>query len=222
MPPLFCCNLIRKGPSILIIISENNILIGINAYKQLNQIEDMLPDLSEIKKRRKILGITQFKLARLSGVSQSLIAKLESGRLDPTYSNAKNIFLALEKLESSDSKRVKDVMSESLITVDSESLVKDAIKKMKRGNISQLPVFDGKNNVGSISEKTVLDKIEKGENLDRLMEEKIRDLMDGPLPSVNYDMPIKSAASLLQYNQGLIVLRKGRFVGFVAKSDLLK
>ncbi|HRR67322.1 MAG TPA: helix-turn-helix domain-containing protein [Methanomassiliicoccales archaeon] len=37
------------------------------------------PSESEIKRLRKSLDITQLELARLSGVSQSTIAKLERG-----------------------------------------------------------------------------------------------------------------------------------------------
>ena len=39
----------------------------------------------EFKKRRKYLGISQLKLARLANISQSIINKLENGKIDPTY-----------------------------------------------------------------------------------------------------------------------------------------
>ena len=41
--------------------------------------------IDRISKIRKQLGLTQIQLANLAGVSQSLIAKLESGRIDPSY-----------------------------------------------------------------------------------------------------------------------------------------
>src|SRR3989344_9147462 len=182
----------------------------------------MLPQIEEIKRKRKGLNITQFKLAKLVGVSQSLIAKLESGRLDPSYSNAEKIFAALEKLEVSDSKKVKNVMNGKVYKVEISDTVKAAINLMKKNGISQLPVFDGKNNVGSISEKTILDKLAAGESMDSLVGNKVEEMMDGPFPTVDEDLPVKAAAQLLQYSQGLLVLRKGRFVGFVTKADLLK
>ncbi len=182
----------------------------------------MLPQIEEIKRKRKALGITQFKLAKLVGVSQSLIAKLESGKLDPSYSNAKKIFLTLEKMEVSGDKKIRNVMNDRLYKVEISDTVKSAVNLMKRNGISQLPVFDGKNNVGSISEKTILDKLSSGENMNSLVNTDVGEMMDGPLPTVNEDLPIKAAAQLLQYSQGLLVLRKGKFVGFVAKADLLK
>ncbi len=182
----------------------------------------MLPHIEEIKKKRRVLGITQFKLAKLVGVSQSLIAKLESGKLDPSYSNAKKIFLVLEKLEISDSKKVGVVMSNKILSVEVSDTVKSAISLMKRNEVSQLPVFDSKNNVGSISEKTILDRLASGENMDSLVNSKVEDIMDDPFPTIVEDLSLKAAAQLLQYSQGLLVLRKGKFVGFVTKADLLK
>src|SRR3989338_3454114 len=45
----------------------------------------MLPELSEIGKRRRRLGVTQTQLAKLAGVSQSLIAKIEAGKVYPHF-----------------------------------------------------------------------------------------------------------------------------------------
>jgi len=182
----------------------------------------MLPDLADIRKRRKILGITQFQLAKKAGVSQSLIAKLESAKLDPTYSNATKIFLTLDKMEVGTSKKIKDVMNTKIIKIESSDLIKNAIKKMKKSDISQMPVFDGVNHVGSLSDKTILDKIASGESMEILVNENVEEIMEDPFPSVSEDVPVKSVAPLLQYNQALIVLRKGKFIGFVTKHDLLK
>ena len=55
----------------------------------------MVVELEEIKEIRKKLGLTQSDLAKRAGVSQSLIAKVESGRLDPAYSNAQKLINAL-------------------------------------------------------------------------------------------------------------------------------
>ena len=182
----------------------------------------MLPDIIEIKKRRKILGITQSRLAKESAVSQSLIAKLESGKLETSYSIAKQIFLVLDKLENKTSKKAKDYSSNKIIKIDLGDKVKAAISLMKKNNISQLPVFDGNSFVGSFSEKTILDKIAEGESVEVLEGEGVGDVMEDPFPSINEDTPLNSFISLLQHNQALLVLRKGKPVGVITKSDLLK
>ena len=59
----------------------------------------MFPPLEEIAQKRRMLGLKQAELARLAGVSQSLIAKLESGKIDSSYTKVKTIFEVLERLE---------------------------------------------------------------------------------------------------------------------------
>src|SRR5208282_5193013 len=58
-----------------------------------------LPDISQIASFRRRLGVTQKRIAIESGVSQSLISKIEAGRVMPTYENAKLIIDALERIE---------------------------------------------------------------------------------------------------------------------------
>jgi len=58
-----------------------------------------LPDISQITSFRRRLGVTQKRIAIESGVSQSLISKIEAGRVVPTYDNAKLIIDALERIE---------------------------------------------------------------------------------------------------------------------------
>jgi len=48
----------------------------------------MLPRLDSIKQARVKLGITQKKLATMTGVSTSMINQIESGRSKPSYETA--------------------------------------------------------------------------------------------------------------------------------------
>src|SRR5256885_10717153 len=54
----------------------------------------MLPSLGEIPKKRKELGLTQSRLALSAGVSQSIIAKIEAGSVDPSYFVVQKLFNA--------------------------------------------------------------------------------------------------------------------------------
>ena len=63
----------------------------------------------EIPKLRKQLGVTQAELAGLAGVSQALIAKIESGRIDPSFSKAKALSETLLGLQRKSTKKTKEI-----------------------------------------------------------------------------------------------------------------
>jgi predicted transcriptional regulator len=183
----------------------------------------MLPSLDEIPKQRKALGLTQSRLAQLAGVSQSIIAKIESGTVDPSYSIAKRLVEALEKESIQVSgPRVSEIMSKPVISVSKTQLVRDAVDLMRKRGYSQLPVLDGNRCVGSISEKTILDRAARGEPLDSLLNDRVRDIMDSPLPMVNDDTPLEMVLGLLQGNYGVLVTKGESTIGILTKSDILK
>ncbi len=93
---------------------------------------------------------------------------------------------------------------------------------MRKKGFSQLPVFDGTRCVGSISEKTILDRAARGEPLDSVLNYRVRDIMDSPLPLVNDDMPLDMVLGLLQGNYGVLVTRGENTIGILTKSDILK
>ncbi|MHA1431033.1 MAG: helix-turn-helix domain-containing protein, partial [Candidatus Freyarchaeota archaeon] len=53
-----------------------------------------LPTPEDIKRLRKKVGLTQTELAEKAGVSQSLIARIESGSVDPRLSTLQRILNA--------------------------------------------------------------------------------------------------------------------------------
>src|SRR5919109_553153 len=183
----------------------------------------MLPSLDEIPKRRRALGLTQSRLAELAGVSQSIVAKIESGTVDPSYSIVKRLVETLEKQSmGTATPRVGEIMSKPVISVSRTQLVRDAVDLMKRRGYSQPPVFDGTRGVGSISEKTILDRAARGEPLESLLNYRVRDIMDSPLPTVNEDTPIEMVLGLLQGNYGVLVTKGENAIGILTKSDILK
>ncbi|MBS3101752.1 helix-turn-helix domain-containing protein [Candidatus Woesearchaeota archaeon] len=84
----------------------------------------MTYELEEIRKIRKKLGMTQTELANRAGVSQSLIAKIESGRIDPTYTKTKKIFAALSELEKKEEVKAEQLMASRIISVASGTPIK--------------------------------------------------------------------------------------------------
>jgi len=182
----------------------------------------MLPSIYEVAKKRRIAGLTQQKLAKLAGVSQSLIAKLESQKIDPSYTKVKAIFDALEKLQTETEVRAEDVLQNKVIGIQKSEPVSKAVQKMAEYGYSQLPVFDEEHAVGSISEKTIIGKVSAGKDLNQISKLSVGDLMEETFPQVGEDAPLPLISSLLQVYSAVLISTKGKVVGIVTKADLLK
>ncbi|MBW2980082.1 CBS domain-containing protein [Candidatus Woesearchaeota archaeon] len=172
-------------------------------------------ELEEIKQIRKKYGLTQSDLAKMSGVSQSLIAKIEAGRIDPTFSNAQKIFAALTDMGKKHEINAGQLMTAKIISVKPSDDIKDAIKKMKNNSISQMPVIEEHKSIGIISEAIVLEAMlgNKGK--------KVEDIMGDAPPIVSKKTTGSVVSHLLKVIPMVIVSEEGKLVGVITKSDLL-
>ena len=181
----------------------------------------MLPELGEIKKLRRHFNLTQVELAEIAGVSQSLVAKIEAGALVPTYDKAKRILDLLEKMGQEATLKASDIMARKLFSVAPADSAKKAVSLMERKSISQVPVIDKGTSIGTISEKTILTKLGEFGKTD-LGKVKVSEIMDDSLPAVQESTPVKIVAELLNFNSAVLVVKKGKISGIVAKADLIK
>ncbi len=176
-------------------------------------------DISEIKTLRKKLGITQNELAEEAGVSQAYIAKIEGNKIDPKISTFNKILRALDHFKK-DVKKAEDVMNSPIISVAPEDTLTHAIDLMKKNNISQLPVI--RNNIaeGSLTEKSVLKRLD----IDRIKQfarRKVKMLMEEPFPVVPKNEVLDALLPLLRENNAVLVKSRGEFVGIVTRADVL-
>jgi predicted transcriptional regulator len=176
----------------------------------------MIPDIGEIKLLRRKLDITQQELAARSGVSQSLIAKIESGKVDPAYSKAVKLMTTLYQAEErSANLSAQKVMQKKVISVSPETKVAKAVEIMKRHGISQLPIIRQEQAVGLVSEGIILDALlEKKGQL-------VGDIMQEPPPIVSQNVNMKVVSQLLRYYPIVLVSQKGRVKGVITKADML-
>lgn len=170
-------------------------------------------DLKDVKQMRVRLGLTQAELAKEAGVSQSVIAKLESGRIDPGYKTAMRILAALEQRRLKDSPKALDVMHLSVIAVHPDSSVATAVKLMRKHSISQLPVM-GDQIVGVITESTIMAHLNG-------LNSKVGDIMEATPPIVPPNASLPVISNLLQHYSIVLVVEKGALVGIISKSDIL-
>ena len=182
----------------------------------------MLPSIDEVSKKRRIMGLTQQKLARIAGVSQSLIAKLESQKIDPSYTKVKAIFDVLERLQTETEVRADQMLHNEVVGVQKSAMVSKAVQTMAEYGYSQLPVFDGVHAVGSISEKTIIGKVSAGKDLSQVSKLSVDDVMEEAFPQVGEDAPLPLISNLLQVYSAVLISAKGKVVGIVTKADLLK
>ncbi len=182
----------------------------------------MLPELSDVQKLRRYLGLTQKELAEISNVSQSSIAKIESKSIDPSYSNGKKILEALEGVRRKGEKVARDVMHSKIIGIRKGAKLSKALNIMRAHELSQLIVTDSHGRIiGNISEKSILAKLELNENFS-LERARVSDVMDEAFPTVNEKTPVSTITHLLRDSMAIIVMRSNRAVGIITKMDLLK
>ena len=182
----------------------------------------MLPSIEEVAKKRRIAGLTQQKLARLAGVSQSLIAKLESQKIDPAYTKVKSIFDTLERLQTETEVLAEDMLHNKVIGIQKTDPVSKAVQTMAEHGYSQLPVFDGEHPVGSISEKTIIGKVSAGKDLSQVSKRLVGEVMEEAFPQISDDTPLSLITNLLQTYSAVLVSKKGDIIGIITKADLLR
>lgn len=181
----------------------------------------MLPSLEYIKQARIRLGITQRKLAGLTGVSTSMINQIESGRCKPSYETARKIFEILSSLEGRTSMKAGDICSRQLIAVQKDEKLHKAIDVMRDNSISQIPVFESSRVVGILTEdnlaKVMLEKDEKD-----LRNMHVSQVMEPPPPLVDVSTPAKAMIPLVRFAKCILVSEKGNVIGIVTITDTLK
>jgi len=181
-----------------------------------------LPELDIIKNIRKQAGVNQTELAKAARVSQSLIARIESGKVDPSYGKVKKILSALEKIGKGRIFTAKDIMNKKLVAISPNASVRDAASIMKKKNISQMPVIDNDVVVGSLSEKNIIEKISSEESIDNISLIAVKDIMREAFPQVDKDSMLSIISLMLEYYPAVLVTDKGKIKGIITKADLLK
>ena len=179
-----------------------------------------LPTPERLRQKRIELSLTQSDLAKRAGVSQPLIARIESGDVDPRLSTLRKIFTAFEEVEK-EKILAKDIMHSLVIFVSSEDAVEYAVKLMEKHGFSQVPVIDNGVPVGSISEDTIL-KYMAERKASAISQMKIRDMMGDAFPTVSPTTELDVISHMLERNPAVLVLEKGVTTGFVTKHDVIK
>jgi predicted transcriptional regulator len=180
-----------------------------------------LIDPKQLRRIRVQLNITQAELARASGVSQSLIAKLESGRVDPSFTTIKAITEALRSHIRSEGRKASEVMSSPVISLQSSAPLSECINLMRKNGISQLPVFSGTKLLGSISEGHIVSLLNGSENPKELLSRPVSRFLEPSFPIVNMGTPVEALYSLFNFVPAVLVASDEKIEGIITKIDLI-
>ena len=179
-----------------------------------------LPTPEDIKKLRLELKLTQHDIATRAWVSQPLIARIESGDVDPRLSTLRKIFNAFDAARK-ERIVVRDIMHAPIIHTSSGSSMEDAARIMEEHGFSQMPVIDNGVPVGSLSTDQIVSSM-TDQDLKKVSHLLVRNIMGDSFPTVSPTSDANTVSRILEKNPAVLVLEKGKAIGMVTKHDIMK
>lgn len=119
-------------------------------------------------------------------------------------------------------KTVSDYMTKTLVCIDAESSVLDAIKLMKEKKVSALLITQNQDTIGIFTERDVLNKVDFSA-IDQLPNQKIKSLMTGNLKTAHLKDSYLSIMKVMQDNKirHMPVIEDGTVKGLLSLRDLM-
>ncbi len=172
------------------------------------------------------LGVTEYRLAKESGISRATINTIFNGKnKNPGYDTMLKLGLTLLNTESRNSSSSKttagDICAKKLIKMrpDWKLFVANTMFDL-HDEITQMPVFDGDNLVGQLTEKSLRKKMtEKG-----WQNKKVKHAMEPAPPKVPYETPLERVSELLEQHTSVLVWNQSgtRITGIITDNDIRK
>jgi len=106
----------------------------------------------------------------------------------------------------------------ALITVSPDDLVSAALAKMNELGLTQIPVLENGESVGSLRENHLLSKVF---NDRELMDGPVREVMDKSFPTVDVDDDVNVVSRKLRTSPAVLIEEYGRITGIITRHDLL-
>ena len=176
---------------------------------------------------REQLNMSQLKLSRYSGVSQSYINKIENGQVKkPSYDTVYHLMHGFCKFileKRGKTKCARDLHSTNICYVKRDTPVREALEKMRENEYSQLPVIENwpyvDSVVGVVTERSLLRLLEiEDVDLDKV---KVGDVMEPLIPLVEEDAPIEHVKELLKKYYAVLTYSDRKVKGIITKWDLI-
>lgn len=95
-------------------------------------------------------------------------------------------------------------IDKTLITIGTEELLSHAVEKLKKFDISQIPVVQDGAFVGSIDERKIFEALVDNDSIDHLT---VKDVMSAPFPIVESDEAISSILKMVDKNVPAVIVK---------------
>ena len=168
---------------------------------------------------RKRIDMTQVELSRLSGVSQSMIAKIESGSAEPSYRSMRAIEDALNTKRKRSMKKAVEIMSGDILSFTPTFPLDRAIEMMTEKGYSQAPVMRDERPVGTVTERSIMNALRKAGRKGDLT---VMDAMTETLPTVPASTTVDVIFTILGTFDAVLVEDHGCIVGIITRTDLIR
>jgi predicted transcriptional regulator len=150
-----------------------------------------------------------------------MINQIESGRCKPSYETARRIFEKLTNFEEAQSETAEDICTWKIVKLKITNTIDDARKKMESAGISQIPIFDGKEPKGVVTEQGILSRLADSDNKSNYKKTQLGDVMEDIPGIVAHDTPVKSIIQLIRTGKFLLVSKDTKY-GIISATDGLK
>lgn len=181
-----------------------------------------LPTYEDLRKFRTKAGLTQTELARRAGVSQSLIARIEAGDIDPRLSTLRKIWSALKSKEITHGLCAGDIMKYPVVHATPRDTIDKASRLMEENGFSQLPVLDSGIPIGSISEARLVSEVASEKDFTKISNKPVEEVMNDCFPTLSKNLDVATVSKFVEVNPAVLVVDKGKVVGIITKADIIK
>lgn len=186
-----------------------------------------IPQLTEIKKLREELNISQRQLAKQCDIPSSFLSMIENQKNNtkPSYDVLVRIFQELDgesqknlgKLTTADK-----ICKTNLTSARKSDYAEDIIKIMHEKDYSQIPVLDGGGCIGMVTENSLMKFLQERTHKP-LTTTKVKDVMDTPPIVIDISTKVtENILSLFNDSKCLLVSDNAKIVGLITKIDAIR
>jgi len=186
-----------------------------------------IPQLTEIKKLREELNISQRKLAKQCDIPSSFLSMIENPKSNtkPSYDVLVRIFQELDRESQKNLDKLitaKKIYKKNLTSARKTEYAEDIIKIMHDRDYSQIPVLEAGGCIGIVTENSLVKFLQERTHKP-LTTTKVKDVMTTPPITIDINTKVtENLLSLFDDSKCLLVAENAKIVGLITKIDAIR